>query len=441
MTTKPIQRTPVIPASHGIVSLLVVDDSVVQRQHALQLAKTLGVVHLHEACDGLAALAMLDRLEADGHQVDAMLIDLEMPIMDGVQLVQKLSERSSIIPFVVASTRELALIEGVATMASALGRPAAGILRKPFDQSALLGALERCAPGRPERKRMGASTTASIDVAALTQAISSGQIVPHYQPKVDVRTGLLRGVEVLSRWHDPACGYIPPDAFIPVAEREGQIWPLTLSILNQSLAQLASWRQRGLDLSIAVNLSPSLLSQADLVEQIGAQLLRHGVRPEQVMLEITESSVVAYQGSALGALARLRMQGYGLSIDDFGTGFSSMQQLARIPFTELKIDRSFVDGAHRQNHLRVILQSAIEMGKRLSIISVAEGVETMEDWALLQGLGCGQAQGWLIGKAMPGDDIPVWLKQHVTRLPQLRQSRNRAARGGAPTAPTKDVNP
>jgi EAL domain-containing protein (putative c-di-GMP-specific phosphodiesterase class I) len=138
-----------------------------------------------------------------------------------------------------------------------------------------------------------------------------------------------------------------------------------------------------------------------------------------VIWEITESSVLGDIGSALGTLARLRLKGFGLSIDDYGTGFSSMQQLSRIPFTELKIDQSFVIGASSKPHLRVILQSAIDMAHKLKLKTVAEGVETLEDWQLLQQCGCDMAQGYLIAKPMPGDQLVPWLHENSARLRQL----------------------
>jgi EAL domain-containing protein (putative c-di-GMP-specific phosphodiesterase class I) len=146
----------------------------------------------------------------------------------------------------------------------------------------------------------------------------------------------------------------------------------------------------------------------------------HGLPPDTIVFEITESSLVAQPGVALSVLARLRLKGFGLSIDDYGTGFSSMRQLARIPFTELKIDRSFVRGASQRDSLQVILHSAVDMANQLGLTSVAEGVETIEEWRLLQRYGCTLAQGWLIAKAMPGEEIGPWVKQHRTRLQELR---------------------
>ena len=142
----------------------------------------------------------------------------------------------------------------------------------------------------------------------------------------------------------------------------------------------------------------------------------HGLQTEQIVLEITESSVVDCMGVALGVLARLRLKGLGLSIDDYGTGFSSMQQLARIPFSELKIDRSFVHGAHKRTNLRVILQSALDMSRQLGLVTVAEGIETLPDWQLVRDSGCGVGQGFLISPAMPAELVPEWIHSHERRL-------------------------
>jgi len=200
-----------------------------------------------------------------------------------------------------------------------------------------------------------------------------------------------------------------------------------MSVMDQALGQAAVWNARGLRLSVAVNLSPRLLERPGLVQEISSLVERHGLQAEQVVLEITESHVVAYLGTALGVLARLRLKGFGLSIDDYGTGFSSMQQLARIPFTELKIDRSFVHGAHQRKNLRVILQSALEMARQLDLVTVAEGIETAEDWNLLQQFGCVVGQGYLIARPMPATDMPKWLKSHQTRLASLRSDEVRFA--------------
>jgi EAL domain-containing protein (putative c-di-GMP-specific phosphodiesterase class I) len=146
---------------------------------------------------------------------------------------------------------------------------------------------------------------------------------------------------------------------------------------------------------------------------------RFEVTPDQLIFEITENSLVDTDSAARGLLARLRLRGFGLSIDDYGTGFASMQHLARIPFTELKIDRCFVHGATGRRHLRTMLKTAIDMATQMGLVATAEGIETMEDWRLMQRLGCTLGQGWFIAAAMPGDAVPAWLKSHRTRLPLL----------------------
>lgn len=409
-----MSSTPVI---HNTESLLIVDDSIVQRQHAMALGRALGIGMIYEAGNGIEALELLSMLVLPPSVV---VVDLEMPGMDGIEFLQQLQTRSPGLAVVVASSRELSLIESVETMGRMLGLNMLAGLQKPLTVAALGDALARrtaqqeAVIGGPRGKIV------EIDRDGLDHAIEDHQIIVHYQPKVDVRTGIVRGVEALARWAHPQHGLIPPGLFIPLAEREGLIQPLTMSVMTQALRQAAEWNAGGLRLSVAVNLSARLLDLPDLVQRIAGQIGAHALSPEQVVLEITESSVVGSLGAALGMLARLRLMGCGLSIDDYGTGFSSMQQLARIPFTELKVDRSFIIGAARKRNLRVILQSALDMAQRLGLVSVAEGVETEEDWRLLQECGCTVAQGYLLGRPMPAADLPQWLKQHQRRLPKLR---------------------
>lgn len=400
-----------------IASLLIVDDSTVQRQHAAALCRELGIELIYEAGNGSEALELLSRLIL---RPSLMIVDLEMPGMDGVELIQHLHQRQLDIPLIVASGRENALIQSVETMSGVLGLHVLAGLQKPLKLDQLAKALGHYSEAHSVAPEKELGILAPFGAAELAHAIGSGEILAHYQPKVDIRTGIVRGVEALARWQHPKMGLIPPGRFIPLAEQEGQIHALTLSIMAQALAQAAIWNTRGLKLSVAVNLSPRLLDSPGLVQESSALLDRHSLQAEQIVLEITESSVVAYHGAALGVLARLRIKGFGLSIDDYGTGFSSMQQLARIPFTELKIDRSFVHGAHQRKNLRVILQSALDMAHRLELVTVAEGIETLEDWHLLQELGCTIGQGYLIAKPMPAAALPQWLKSHHGRLHELR---------------------
>lgn len=400
-----------------VASLLVVDDSAVQRAHTVAQCRALGIDLVYEAAGGQDALDLLALLVLPP---SVIVVDLEMPGMDGVELIQQMHQRGIRLPLIVASSREESLLHSVETMARALGMPVLDALRKPLTPERLGAALAECdaaAGTHPARERAAETDFGAGDLA---YAIERGEIVPHYQPKVDIRTGIVRGVEVLARWRHPVAGMIAPGRFIPVAEREGLIRDLTLSILDQALAQAAAWSAQGFTPSVAINFSARLFETRDLVGEVVSRIDSRGLPAGQLVLEVTESAVVTHLAAALGTLARLRLKGLGLSIDDYGTGFSSMQQLARIPFTELKIDRSFVHDAHRRPHLRVILQSALDMAGRLGLSSVAEGIETMEDWRLLQELGCDVGQGYLIARPMPADELPAWRKSHGRRLAGLR---------------------
>ncbi|WP_157670161.1 EAL domain-containing protein [Chitinibacter sp. GC72] len=399
-------------------SILIVDDSPLQRSFAVEMCQKLGIRLIFQAGNGLEALELLALLKK---QPDIMMVDLEMPDMDGVELIQKLQELHYQIPLIIASSREESLISSVSTMITALGQPLLGSLKKPINPAQLLASFNGLSQLQRQPHHKHSPITAQLRQEDLIEAIAHGQIVPFFQPKVDIATGLIKGVEALARWQHPELGLIPPDFFIPLAEKSDQIIRLlTLAIAEQTIRQCAAWNKRSLHLSYAINLSPRLLSSINFFQEITKIPALHGISNEQITWEVTESSVVNNLAAALGTLARLRLKGFGLSIDDYGTGFSSMQQLARIPFTELKIDRSFVNGACQQQNLSIILQSAIDMANRLGMSTVAEGVETLEDWRLLQQFGCEIAQGYFIAKPMPAAELFTWLKGHNQRLSELR---------------------
>lgn len=396
-------------------TVMVVDDSPVQRRHAVTLCRELGIATIHEAADGQEALTLLDRL-SPGPQ--AVLVDLEMPGMDGVEFLEALCQREGVVPVLLVSSREPHLIDAVHTLSQRRGLPMLGALRKPLQRADLQAMLSQPAPRATERAR---GCTPAISAQDLQTALSLNQIGVHFQPKVDMRSAMVRGVEALARWKHPDHGFIGPDQFIPLAEQSGLIGELTRRVANLAMAQTRHWDSKGLRLSLALNLSPLLLSSCpQLVEELSGLARQHALETPRIVIEVTEGALASDAEVAVSRLARLRLRGFGLSIDDYGTGYSSMQQLGRIPFSELKIDRSFVHGAPQRPHLQVILRSALDMTRHLGLVSVAEGIETLEDWRLLQALGCDVGQGWLIGRPMPGDQLLSWLQQHRSRLSLLR---------------------
>ncbi len=390
-----------------IESVLVIDDSAVQRRHGVELCRSIGIATVHEASNGREALALLDSLLP---QPGLLVIDLEMPTMDGPELLAQLRQRNIDIPIVVASSKEHALIQSVRHMATVLGLRILGTVQKPLTREALAALLQswKFAPGQQAQPR----SRRPIDPEALRVGIERGEIQVHYQPQVEIRAGIVRGVEALARWQHPTLGLIMPDEFIPLAEQYDLIHKLTLQVINHVMLQASAWDAQDVDLSVAINLSPRLLERSDLVQEIVGLQQCYAVCAERVIFEVTESSLLRELAVALGVLTRLRLRGFGLALDDYGTGFSSMQQLAQIPFTELKIDRSFVRGACDRENLQVMLRSAIEMASELGLVTVAEGVESEQELRLLQDYGCTFAQGWLFAKPMPGAQLVDWLRSY-----------------------------
>jgi diguanylate cyclase (GGDEF)-like protein len=247
-------------------------------------------------------------------------------------------------------------------------------------------------------------------VGELRQAIEGGGLVLHYQPKAELGTGKVTHVEALVRWKHPERGIVPPMEFIPLAEHTGLIKPLTEYVVDEALRQCREWEQAGLTLTVAVNLSVRNLLDEELPDQIAVRLANQGVAAERLLLEITESTIMADPARALEVLLRLSDMGVRLAIDDFGTGYSSLTYLKRLPVDELKIDRSFVANMANDEDDAMIVRSTIDLGRNLGMQIVAEGVEDEEAWNRLAALGCDFAQGYYLSRPVPADDLTRWLK-------------------------------
>ncbi len=269
-------------------------------------------------------------------------------------------------------------------------------------------------------------------VHALRDAVAGRQLRLEYQPKLDLRTRSIAQVEALLRWQHPAVGAMPPAEFIPLAEQSGQIQPLTRWVLGEVLRQARAWRDAGLDLGIAVNLSALDLCALGLPGQVSALLALHGVRAETLTLEITESALMRHPDQALGVLERLRGLGIRLALDDFGVGLSSLSRLRRLPVDELKIDRSFVTGLRAGSRDASLLRAIVELGHRLGLRIVAEGVEEMEGMRLLEEMGCDVVQGYLVSPPLAPEPLAALCRarQGARRARPERASR----RAGRPIA-------
>ena len=247
----------------------------------------------------------------------------------------------------------------------------------------------------------------------LPRAINEGELCVHYQPKIDLRSSSVIGVEALVRWNHPEHGMVAPDEFIELAEVSGLVKELTRQVLEQSIAQLRAWDDQGIHLTVAVNLSVRNFTDADLPIWVEQCLERGEIEPGRLMLEITESEVMDDVVLALGVLGRLSALGVRSSIDDFGTGYSSLSYLRQLPIDEIKIDRSFVGTMAVNQSDTVIVRSIIELGHNLDLDVVAEGVE--DEWTLdsLRSLGCDQAQGYYFSRPVPPEEIAQFVTEFI----------------------------
>ncbi len=254
-------------------------------------------------------------------------------------------------------------------------------------------------------------------LGGLRRALERNELVLHYQPKADLGTGRILGAEALVRWQHPDHGLLGPGEFIPLAERTGLIHPLTRWVLDTALRQASQWHRDGHQLSVAVNVSTRCLLDPSFPDQVAERLGAWQVPAGSLVLEVTESAVMADPARALDVLGRLHALGVRLAVDDFGTGYSSMAYLKALPVDELKVDRSFVGQMADSSSDAVIVRSTIDLGHNLGLRVVAEGVESQEAWQSLEALGCDTAQGYYLGRPMPAADLEHWLEQPAGHAP------------------------
>ncbi len=405
----------------GNLRFLIAEDHAFQRREWLRTLEGLGARTVYQAEDGHGALSILRDPE---RPVDIVISDLDMEGMDGMEFVRHVGESGVPISIILASALERKLLASIATMAEAYGIRLLGVVAKPMTPRKLMALIKL---HKPLVNKARAPNAPQFTLSDLVRGLENDEFIPHYQPKVDLATGQVRGAEALARWVHPRLGTIAPASFIPLMESGGLIDELTWAMLRKSATDCRAWRAAGLDATVSVNLSAESLGDPSMAERV-IELVRRDLDPVHMILEITESGATADGAKALESLARLRMKGFGLSIDDFGAGYSSMQQLSRIAFTELKIDRFFVTNASKDPTVRVILESSLKVASKLNLDSVAEGVETRADFDLLSRLQCDMAQGYFIAAPMPCADFLAW-NRHWTMVGDSGGHVSRAASG------------
>ncbi|MCP3666200.1 MAG: EAL domain-containing protein [Gammaproteobacteria bacterium] len=381
--------------------MIVLDDEVDIAEFIQDVAVDVGfdAIAIHRADD-------FERLYSDS--IDVVVLDLVMPDRDGIELLRFLADRCSSSKIILISGYDVGVLHSAQKLASEQGLDVVETLSKPIRYDALrqlLSSLPLSAESRPKQ---------SIELLELPtedellRALSADELVVYYQPQMALSSGALIGVEALVRWNHPERGLLMPNFIIPLAEETGLMDRLTSKVMEQSFRQASLWLQAGFKIHVSINMAPCNFKHLDLPEWITEKLQEHGLSPDQIALEVTETTLMEELVKSLDILTRLRMKGMELSIDDFGTGYSSLVQLHRIPFSELKIDRSFVMKAATDQEAMAIVEMTILLGHKLGMSVVAEGVETHELWNLLVNLGCDVGQGYFISRPMPGNQLIDW---------------------------------
>ena len=255
-------------------------------------------------------------------------------------------------------------------------------------------------------------------LASFEQALAAGQLHMAYQPKVAVKDGSLVRVEALVRWDDPMLGAVEPARFVPLAEQHGLIDDLTQWGLRTILRQWLEWRQQGIDVCIAFNISALSLQHLDFPDLVERMCRALNVPPDRIVLELTEGATQPLV-KMIDALTRFRIKGIGLAIDDFGTGYSSLMQLRQLPFTEVKIDQAFVADAANSRDSRLIIQSVAELARGLGLTTTAEGVETIDQLRIVRELGCDYVQGYLVSPPLEPSTLKAWTSKFRRAWPAM----------------------
>lgn len=387
-----------------VLRILVLEDHTFQRSVAVRTLKHLGYHDVRAASEGEQALAML----REGGVADVVLCDLRIEGMDGIEFLRIAGQAGLIRAVIICSELAPDLRRGVQEMVSLLGLEMLGDIGKPLNLDLLHILLAKFVQLRSESR---VPATPSVNIPSETevrQGLALNEFHACYQPKFDLNTGVVEGVEVLVRWMRPQHGMQLPSTFLPVIARCNLWNPLFYGLLEQGLTLQRLFHDFGMPLEMAFNLDVSQLASPDLSTRIQASLHRYRLPASRLTFELTECGLLETSVTALESLIRLRMMGCGLSIDDFGTGFSSQQRLCQLPFNEIKLDAAFVQGMLHNPRCKAVIDSTLVLAKALNIRVVAEGIETVEQCRRLAQMGCMLGQGYLYARPMSGSELMAW---------------------------------
>jgi len=395
------------------IRLLILDDDSAVGLTIQRIAESLGI-------DARFVSRSEDFFQQLGEWIpDFISIDLAMPDMDGVEILQVLADRECKSKIIITSGMGNRVLDAAQRSATQHGLDFAGILTKPLTSKDLHDLVTDECWSRPRiiegnqrtQSAQFGPTTFAPTREELARAIEREQFVVVYQPQIHCYSKAIAGFEALIRWKHPQMGLLSPRLFVPAAETFGLIDTLTAQVFKQSIA----WLSRSLphsELSVSLNISARSLVDYRLAEHLSALCKDFSITPQRIVIELTESSAMIDPLRSLDMMTRFRVKGFQLSIDDFGTGFSSMVQLVRLPFSEIKIDKSFMAPRMKSSESRAVTRSIVNLGNSLGLRVTAEGIEDAETLDYLSNLGCDLAQGYYIAKPMSGDVALDWVRSY-----------------------------
>ncbi len=386
--------------------VLIVEDHPFQHQYLANIFLATGGFEVELVWDGASALNRLSH-----NRYDLLLTDLMMPQMDGVQLIQQIAQlhRPPALALMTAASRRMLI--GSAQAAKNLGLHVVGLISKPVRADEIVSLRKNLDLHIAEQVcGYGRQTRGCRSRATLIKALENEEIQAWFQPKKSLRDGGIVGAEALARWAHPIEGVLMPGDFLNDVEKAQLEIELLGSMLAQTLHAQAQWTKMGHPLPVSINLPTHLLDRGDLVDNLLRQVLASQADPRLITFELTESSTTRFSSDYYAGACRLRLMGFGLAQDDFGKGYSSYFNLVSTPFTELKIDRSLVSGCSDNEGQAAALLSITDLGRKLGLITVAEGAETQSELGVLRRIHCDLVQGFIISPAVARDDLAALLK-------------------------------